>query len=220
MEKINRFIEQTVLRPDLTDRDIDRAIQESIEYNFIGICVPPFWVKKARRDIIKNEIQIITVAGFPFGYDLTESKLHDIEKALNHGADEIDMVWNLSAFKSEMPWTKIDIAKCSSLVHSGNRILKVIIETCYLTHDEIIKACGICSDAGADYVKTSTGFASAGATEEHIRLIRSCLPSHVGVKAAGGIRDFPAALKMIEAGADRIGTSSGVKIMKESQEYL
>jgi deoxyribose-phosphate aldolase len=218
MIHVNRFIENTILRPDLTEPDIENIIQESITYRFAGICVPPFWVEKARLLIAKNDLRLITTAGFPFGYNLASSKLDEISSALDAGADEIDMVWNLSAFKSGKKIPGNEIEKCSALVHKFNRILKVIIETCYLDDQEIIKACGICSDAGADFVKTSTGYGTGGARVEHVRLMRSHLPSHVGIKAAGGIRDYITAVSLVNAGADRIGTSSGSKIMKESPE--
>ena len=215
MKNLNRYIEHTILKPDTSQKDIERIIQEGISFEFAGICIPPFWVKKASRDMKNSNVQIVTVAGFPLGYSMTESKLAEIGKAIEDGADEVDIVWNLSAFRSEMGWAKNDIAKCAELLHSHDKILKVIIETAYLTDDEIVQACHICQEAGADYAKTSTGFAHSGAKVAHVKLMRESLPSSVGIKAAGGIRDLDAALAMIDAGADRIGTSAGVKIMED-----
>jgi deoxyribose-phosphate aldolase len=136
---------------------------------------------------------------------------------MEDGADEVDIVWNLSAFKAEMSWVKNDIAQCAEVLHQNGKILKVILETAYLTEEEIIKGCLTCKDGGADFVKTSTGFAHEGATVENIKIMRATLPSSVGIKAAGGIKDYPTALALIKAGADRIGTSSGVKILEEAQ---
>ena len=145
---------------------------------------------------------------------MTETKLDEIKRAIDNGADEVDMVWNISAFKTGIPWTKIEIAKCSKLAHDHQKILKVIIETAYLSDEEIVEACKMCADAGVDFVKTSTGFAASGAEEEHIRLMKASLPSSVGIKASGGIKTLDYVLKMIDAGATRIGTSSGVKILE------
>jgi deoxyribose-phosphate aldolase len=183
----------------------------------MGICVPQFWVKKARRDLGNSEVQLVTIAGFPFGYNKTEAKIFEIEQAIEDGADEVDIVWNISAFKSEMSWVKNDIAKCAEVLHQNGKILKVILETAYLSKEEIVKGCEICKDGGADFVKTSTGFAHEGATVENIKIMRSALPSSVGIKAAGGIKDYHSALALIKAGADRLGTSSGVKILEEAQ---
>lgn len=198
----------------LTIRDIDRLVEEAKQYQLFGVCVPPFWVKRARREIGTADIRLVTVAGFPLGYAMTETKLDDIRRGIDNGADEVDMVWNLTSFKTGIPWTKIEIAKCSKLTHDNHKLLKVIIETAYLTDDEIAQACKLCADAGADFVKTSTGFAPAGAKVEHIRLMRAALPAQVGIKASGGIKTYEQCVDMIEAGADRIGTSSAVKIIE------
>ena len=150
---------------------------------------------------------------------MTETKLDEIKRGIDNGADEIDVVWNITSFKTGIPWTKIEIAKCSKLTHDHDKLLKVIIETAYLSDVEIVKACKLCSDAGADFVKTSTGFAPSGAKVENIRLMRASLPHQVGIKASGGIKTYDQIVAMIEAGADRIGTSSAVKII-ESNNFL
>jgi deoxyribose-phosphate aldolase len=209
-------IEHTNLSPMLTIADVDRLVEEAVQHNFFGICVPPFWVKRARREIGSRPVTLVTVAGFPLGYHMTETKLDEIQRAIDNGADEVDIVWNISSFKTGLPWTKIEIAKCAKLLHENQKILKVIIETAYLSDEEIVQACKLCADAGADFVKTSTGFAPAGAKVEHIRLMRKNLPPQVGIKASGGIRTRLQAEEMITAGADRLGTSSGIAIISSS----
>jgi deoxyribose-phosphate aldolase len=215
LENLSHYIEHTNLSPTLTIKDIDTLVEEATQYNFLGICVPPFWVKRAQREIGKEKILLVTVAGFPLGYSMTETKLDEIKRAIDNGADEVDVVWNISSFKTGIPWTKIEIAKCSKLTHDHQKILKVILETAYLSDAEIIEACKLCADAGVDFVKTSTGFAPSGAKVEHIALMRKSLPAHVGIKASGGIKTKEQTLALIQAGADRIGTSSGVKIVSK-----
>lgn len=211
---LESYIEHTNLTPTITIGGIDRLVAEATQYRFFGVCVPPFWVKRAKREIGTQPIVLVTVAGFPLGYNMTETKLDEIKRAIDNGADEVDVVWNISSFKTGIPWTKIDVAKCSKLAHDNQKILKVIIETAYLSESEIENACKICADAGVDFVKTSTGFAGEGAKEEHIKRMRKVLPKNVGIKASGGIKTYEQALRMIEAGADRIGTSSGIKILE------
>lgn len=206
-------IEHTNLSPTLTISAIDQLVDEAREFGFVGICVPPFWVKRAQREIGTDKILLVTVAGFPLGYSMTETKLDEIKRAIDNGADEVDVVWNISSFKTGLPWTKIEIAKCSKLIHDHQKILKVIIETAYLSDAEIAEASKLCADAGADFVKTSTGFASAGAKVEHIKIMRGAVAATVGIKASGGIKTYEQAIQLIEAGADRLGTSSGKTIV-------
>jgi len=208
-----QYIEHTNLSPTLTIRDIDKLVDEARQFGFLGICVPPFWVKRAQREIAKDKIILVTVAGFPLGYNMTETKLDEIKRAIDNGADEVDVVWNITSFKTGIPWTKIEIAKCSKITHDHQKLLKVIIETAYLSDEEITEACKLCADAGVDFVKTSTGFAPSGAKVEHVKLMRSVLPTEVGIKASGGIKTREQAVAMVEAGADRLGTSSGIKIV-------
>jgi len=207
------YIEHTNLNPGITIHDVDKLVDEGIKHGFVGVCVPPFWVERARRQIGSANIKLVTVAGFPLGYNMTETKLEEIKRAIDNGADEIDVVWNVSAFKSGMPWPKIEVAKCSKAVHDHGRLLKVIIETAYLSNVEIEEACRICADAGTDFVKTSTGFAPAGAKAEHIAIMKRSIPATVGIKASGGIKTRADAEAMINAGATRIGTSSGVSLV-------
>lgn len=211
---IASYIEHTNLSPTLTIGDIDKLVEDAKRFNLLGICVPPFWVKRARREIGTAKIILVTVAGFPLGYNMTETKLDEMQRAVDNGADEIDVVWNLTSFRTNLPWTKIEIAKCGKLAHDHHKLLKVIIETAYLSDDEIKKACKLCADAGADFVKTSTGFAPSGAKAEHIALMRENLPPAVGIKASGGIKTIDDAKRMIDAGATRIGTSSALNIVE------
>ena len=213
---IAQHIEHTNLSPVLSIGDIDKLVEEAKQYNFLGVCVPPFWVKRAQREIGTAKILLVTVAGFPLGYNMTETKLDEIKRAIDNGADEIDVVWNISSFKTGIPWTKIEVAKCSKLTHDHQKILKVIIETAYLSETELEQACKICADAGADFVKTSTGFAPSGAKVEDVKRMRDFLPNHVGIKASGGIKTLQQMQDLLAAGADRIGTSSGIAILNES----
>jgi len=212
---INRYIEHTNLKPTLTDKDVDQLVADAIKHQFVGVCVPPFWVKRASRELAEHDIQLVTVIGFPLGYQMTDSKLVEIEKAIDDGADELDIVMNVSAFKSGMSWVKIELAKCANLIHQSGCMMKVILETTYLSDEEIIVATKLCSEAGTDFVKTSTGFAPTGAKVSHIELMRKYAPSNVGIKASGGIKDLTTLKAMVAAGADRIGTSSGISIMNE-----
>ncbi|NMM49728.1 deoxyribose-phosphate aldolase [Marinigracilibium pacificum] len=217
--KINRYIEHTRLSPTFTDNDVYALVEEAAEHNFLGICLPPFWVKKAKREIGDQDIQLVSVAGFPLGYNMTETKIEEIKKMIDDGVDEIDLVFNISAFKAGMIWPKIEVAKCATLAHDNYKIIKVIIETAYLNGDEIQTVSKLCADAGVDFVKTSTGFAPSGADVNDIRIMRETLPSNVGIKASGGISSLSQAQQMINAGADRIGTSKGLKIMEEFKSH-
>lgn len=220
MENINRFLEQTNLRPNLKDKDIDKLVNDAAEFEFFGICVPPFWVKKARRDIGNSQVQLVTVIGFPLGYNMTETKVEEMSKAIADGANELDLVMNISAYKSGMSWAKVEVAKCAKLAHESNCLIKLIIETAYLDAEEIEGATKMAADAGVDFVKTSTGFAPSGARVEDVSLIRKVLSPTVGIKASGGIRTLEDALAMIRAGADRIGTSSGIQICNAANDEL
>lgn len=215
MYKLNRYLESTLLTPTVTEREIDQLVREAREEQFIGICVPPFWVKKVKRDLRDEDIQVVTVVGFPFGYESSEAKVAQLKAAIKDGADELDVVWSQTAFHSGMSWPKIELAQLSKICHEEERILKVIVETAYLTPSQLQEACTICVDAGVDYVKTSTGYAPSGAKVEDVLLMRQVLPSTVGVKASGGIKTLEFALELIQAGADRIGTS-GAKLLMES----
>ena len=134
---LSQYIEHTNLSPTLTIRDIDTLVDEARQFGFLGVCVPPFWVKRAQREIADEKIVLVTVAGFPLGYNMTETKLDEIKRAIDNGADEVDVVWNVTSFKTGIPWTKIEIAKCSKITHDHQKLLKLIIETAYLSDEEI-----------------------------------------------------------------------------------
>lgn len=214
MNNFNRFLESTILKPTMTDREVDVLVRDAIEEQFVGVCVPSFWVKKVKRDLQDQDIQVVTVIGFPFGFEDTATKVAETREAIKNGVDELDLVWSQTAFHSGMSWPKIEIAQIAKICHEEERILKVIIETAYLNTDQIREACLICQDAGADYVKTSTGYAPLGAKVEDIALMREVLPSAVGIKASGGIKTLDFAMDLIKAGADRIGTSSAKALVE------
>lgn len=214
MRNIQNFIEHTNLQPTITSADVEKLLTEAQQNELFGICVPPFWVKKAKRDIGQSETKLVTVIGFPLGYQMSQTKEAETHQAIKDGADELDMVINISAVKSDMMWPKIEIAKLGKIAHEHHKILKVIIETAYLSEKEIVELCKISADAGADFVKTSTGFASEGAKVENIALMRKSLPDHVGIKASGGIKTYQQAIALIDAGAERIGTSNGPGILE------
>lgn len=209
-------IDHTILKPETTERDVRNACEEAVEYRFASVCVMPYYVMTA-RDILAqfdSQIPVCTVIGFPNGAHLTDVKQLETRCALDDGALEIDMVMNLSAFKSGRRDEVLgDIERIVDIAHDRDAIVKVIIETALLNDDEIRRACEIVDESGADYVKTCTGFGPGGATVEAVRLIRESLPEDMGVKASGEIRDYATVEQLLKAGADRIGTSSSVKIM-------
>lgn len=205
-----------MLKPNCTEGEIIDLCNEAIEHKFYGVCVPPFFVQLAKKAIKKADVKIITVIGFPLGYNSVSSKVEETKKAITSGAHEVDMVMNIAAFKSgDIVSVQNDIQSVTTACHLQNKQVKVIIETAYLSEEEIIQACKICTNCEADFVKTSTGFASSGATIEAVELMRKTLPPKVKIKAAGGIRDAAFAEKLIAAGADRIGTSASVKMVTE-----
>ncbi len=217
---LETYIEHTALHPAVGQREIEKLLEEAIKFGFFGVCVPPFWVRKARRDLKASAVKLVTVAGFPFGHSLTATKMAEIAKAIEDGADEIDMVISITSLKSGMDhWAKAEVAQAAQLAHSNNCLLKIIIETAFLNSGEIKNACRLCADAGADFVKTSTGTAT-GATEAHVTLMRACLPESVGIKASGGIRTRQKALALIAAGAERIGTSNGMALLEKDPDGL
>lgn len=199
----------------MTGEEVDVLIRDAIEEQFIGVCVPAFWVKKVKRELGEEDIQVVTVIGFPFGFQDTASKVFETLESIKQGADELDLVWSQTAFHSGMTWPKIEIAQIAKICHEEDRILKVIIETAYLSPEQIREACVICQDAGADFVKTSTGYAPKGAQIEDILVMRETLSSQIGIKASGGIKTLDFALKLIKSGADRIGTSSAKALVED-----
>ncbi|MCU0421539.1 MAG: deoxyribose-phosphate aldolase [Bacteroidia bacterium] len=213
MEALNRYIEHTNLKPDATAEDIIKLCEEAVAHQFYGVCVPPYYVQLAKKTLKKSDVKIITVVGFPFGYNTVAAKVEETKKAIMAGADEVDMVMNIAAFKTgDMAVVQNDIQSVVMACHLQNKIAKVIIETALLNEEEIAKACRMCADSEADFVKTSTGFAASGAKIEDVVNMRKNLPAKVKIKAAGGIKTTEQAKQLIEAGASRIGASSSVSI--------
>ncbi|MCB9257167.1 MAG: deoxyribose-phosphate aldolase [Chitinophagales bacterium] len=214
MEGLAAKIEHTILKADATESEIKKLCEEAKEHRFFGVCVPPYFIKLAKQVLSKTECKVVSVVGFPLGYNSTPSKVEETRKAIDEGADEIDMVLNIAAFKNgDFNFVLNDIQSVCTLTHLKNRKLKVIIETALLSKEEIVKACEICAEAGVDFVKTSTGFSTSGAQAEDISLMRNNLPSNIGIKASGGIKNKEQALALVEAGASRIGASAGVKLL-------
>jgi deoxyribose-phosphate aldolase len=209
------FIDHTLLRPDTTQDQIHLLCEEAKTYNFAAVCVPPCYVKSAKEILADSDVKIATVIGFPLGYSLTDVKFFETHKALAHGASEIDMVINVAAFKSgHYHEVQEETEQLSTLCHFKGAELKVIVETALLTTEELVKICEICADANVDYVKTSTGFSSRGASLDDIRVMRATLPDGIKIKASGGIKTREFALELVAAGANRLGTSSGIALMK------
>lgn len=210
------MIDHTALRPETTAGQIDRLCAEAIEYGFAALCVMPYWVPRAAARLGSGStVAIATTIGFPLGAHDSRIKIAETRQALQDGAAEIDMVMNIGAFLSgDFATVSDDIAGVVEAARSLRGLVKVIIETVLLDDQAKRHACRIAADAGADFVKTSTGFSGGGATVEDIVLMRESVPAHLRVKASGGIRDCRTALAMIEAGASRIGTSAGVAIIR------
>ena len=211
-KEILKHVDHTQLRAFATWEDIQKLCEEAIEYETASVCIPPCYIKRV-HDTYGEKINICTVVGFPLGYSVTEAKAAETKKALEDGASEVDMVVNISDVKNgNYDAVQAEIAALKKI--TGDKILKVIIETCLLTDEEKIKMCEIVTNAGAEFIKTSTGFSTAGATFSDVELMRQYVGTNVKVKAAGGISSFEDAEKFIELGADRLGTSRLVKIMK------
>lgn len=210
----NKYIDHTLLKPDCTDEQIIALCNEAKEYDFASVCINPSYIKMCYEILKDTNVKVCTVVGFPLGATSTYSKIEETKRAILDGATEIDMVINISRLKChDDDYVRNEIAELKKAC--GNLVLKVIIETCLLTDEEKIRACKLSVDAGADFVKTSTGFSTGGATFEDVKLMKETVNGKCLVKASGGIRDKDAFLKMIEAGADRIGASAGIKIMKD-----
>ena len=209
---IAHTIDHTLLSPEATSQEIDKLCAEARKYEFYSVCVPPSWVEHAKKHLGGSKVKVVTVISFPHGNDLSASKALASQEAKKAGADEVDMVMNLGWAK-EGNWALVekDIAEVVKAVKPTP--VKVILETCLLSEDQIRKACHAATQGGAHFVKTSTGYSKSGATVQAVQLMRQSVPASVEVKASGGIRDLATALAMIEAGATRLGTSSGAAIV-------
>ncbi len=213
---IASYIDHTVLRPTTTLADITQLCDEAGQFGFAAVCVPPPFVKNAKALLKHTNVRIATVIGFPFGYSVAEAKLAEVSKALSDGADELDVVINISALKSgSWNYLHTEMELLTKAIHEQQKIIKVIIESGILTEEEIIRCCDLYAGLKVDFLKTSTGYAQTGATIEAVQLMRANLPSDIKIKASGGIKTYATAKNFIDAGAERIGCSAGVAIIKE-----
>lgn len=207
------MIDHTILKADATEADVTRIIEEAKEYNFFSVCLNPCWVSLAKEKLADSPVAICTVIGFPLGANTAEVKGYEAADAIANGANEVDMVINVGALKSTQYKKVLNDIEAVVKAAAGKALVKVIIETALLTDEEKVIACELAKEAGADFVKTSTGFSTGGAKVEDIQLMRQTVGPDMGVKASGGIHNAEQAQAMIEAGATRIGTSAGVAIM-------
>lgn len=212
MKDLNKYFDHTLLKPEATEAQINKLCEEAKEYGFYSVCVNSCYVKIASDNLKESDVKIAAVVGFPLGAMSTKAKAFEAAEATADGADEIDMVINVGMMKDKK---YEDVKADIKAVVDASSSVKVILETCLLSDDEIVKACELSEEAGADFVKTSTGFSSGGATEHHVRLMKETVGERLKVKASGGIRNLETTLKMIEAGADRIGASASVNILNE-----
>ena len=216
---ISSFIDHTLLRPTTTIPDVKDLCNEAIEYGFAAVCVPPPLVKNARSFLKESPVKVATVIGFPFGYSNAKAKIFETQQAIEDGADELDVVINLIAVKGKIwDYLESEIKYIVEAIHKNERLIKVIIESGILTNEEIVRCCEIYAKAGVDFLKTSTGYAEKGATLEAVQLLREKLPSTIKIKASGGIKSYAFARQLIGAGADRLGCSASVLIMKEQRQ--
>ena len=214
MKNMAEYIDHTILNADATEAEVSKVCQEAAEYNFKTVCIQPYWIPFVKEELEGTGVGITTVIGFPLGANATETKVFEAKQALKDGATEVDMVINIGALKSaDYDHVLKDIKAVVEAV-AEEAIVKVIIETALLTKEEKIKASELSKKAGADFVKTSTGFSTGGATVEDIKLMRATVGPDLGVKASGGVRSYEDAKAMIDAGATRIGASSGISIVK------
>jgi deoxyribose-phosphate aldolase len=219
--ELNRYIDHTLLKADATRTQIEKLCNEALQYHFASVCVNLCWAKLASDLVAKSDVKVCVVVGFPLGATTTLAKMFEADQAIEAGAREVDMVLNIGALKSDLlDFVRSDITGVLSSCRRSKRkysLLKVILENSLLTDDEKRRACEIAKNAGADFVKTSTGFSTGGATVADVKLMRSVIGPEMGIKAAGGVRTRADALDMIEAGATRIGTSSGVAIVTDAE---
>lgn len=209
----NKLIDHTLLKQDAQPEQIVKLCDEAKQFEFMSVCVNPAYVPLAAKCLEDSDVKVCTVIGFPLGMNLTKTKVEEAVTCVKQGADEVDMVINVGMLKAgHDDYVREEIREIKQAV-GHNIILKVIIETCLLNNDEIVRACKAAKEAGADFVKTSTGFSTGGATVEAVKLMRETVGPEMGVKASGGVRTHEDLIAMVEAGANRIGTSSGAKII-------
>ncbi|TPE57738.1 deoxyribose-phosphate aldolase [[Mycoplasma] falconis] len=213
---LNKYIDHTNLSPSATHKDINKLIDEAKKYDFKSVCVAPSYVKYAKEQLKNTDVLVCTVIGFPLGYNATSVKVFETKIAIEHGADEIDMVINVGRFKEKQYEYVLNEIKAIKEA-CGNKILKVIVETALLTNDEIAKITEIVNQSGADFIKTSTGFSYRGASFDDVKIMNEKRNEKLLIKASGGIKNQEDALKMVELGADRLGTSKSVAIMEGTE---
>ncbi|HRO42902.1 MAG TPA: deoxyribose-phosphate aldolase [Flavipsychrobacter sp.] len=215
---IASYIDHTVLKPTATEDQIITLCKEAVIYGFAAVCVPPNYVRLAKIQLQDTAVKIATVSGFPFGYSSTRAKLEEIKEALADGADELDMVINLTAVKNgDWNFLENEIERCATTIHASGKVIKLIVESGLLTDAELISCCALARSHKIDFLKTSTGYAETGATIHAVQLMRQHLPSSIFIKASGGIRNYAFAKELIESGATRLGCSAGIKILEESK---
>ena len=213
--QLSKLIDHTTLKNVTTVADIDRICKEAIEYGFAAVCVPPYYVQDARKLVDGSSVKVATVIGFPFGYHHYKTKEEEARIAIGDGADELDMVMNLAAFKSnDLAYVETEAGQLSTLTSENGKTLKVIIESGVLSDEEIIRCCELYRHYPVQFLKTSTGYADKGASVEAVRLMRQHLPEHIQIKASGGIKTAEFAKALVEAGATRLGCSASVQIVQ------
>lgn len=216
----NSYIDHTLLKADASEKDIKKLCKEAKEYDFFSVCVNPCFVKCARKHLKGSEVKVCTVIGFPLGANTTKTKLFEAKRAIAEGADEIDVVFNIGKFKEKKySYVGKELTKIVDLCKK-KVVVKVIIETCYLTKEEIIEACKLVYECGVDYVKTSTGYGKDGAVLDDVKMMKEFCKDKLKIKASGGIKTLKQVEEFILAGAERIGTSSGVSIMNEKTDEI
>ena len=213
--QIAKMIDHTILKPEATEKEVLKLCKEAVEYNFASVCINPSMVPVAATALEGTDVEVCTVIGFPLGATTTEVKAFETKDVIEKGATEVDMVINVGKLKErDLEYVKNDI-KAVVEAAKDKALTKVIIETCLLTDEEKVIACQLSKEAGADFVKTSTGFSTGGATAEDVALMRKTVGPHIGVKASGGVRTHEDMVEMVKAGANRIGTSNGVKLLQK-----
>ena len=216
---IAAYIDHTVLKPDTSQADVDKVCAEAAAQHFAAVCIPVRFLAAAKKMLAGSGVKVATVVAFPGGVGTPAEKRAEIVHALAEGADEIDMVMNITALKGgDVHQLEVEIVACLEPVKAQKKVIKVIVESGILTDDELIKCCEVYSKYPIDYMKTSTGFAATGATVAAVKTMRANLPQGISIKASGGIRDYAFAKELIDAGAARLGTSAGMQLVNEARE--
>ena len=216
MNNLLFFLEYTDLSPTITAQRVEEMVRETKAHQFAGLCLPPFWIKKARRELGSADPSLITVVGHPYGYQMTQTKVAEMQQALADGATELHVALNLSAYKSGMPWVKIEVAKCATLAHEHEALLTMTLDAIYLSEPELSEIATRCADAGADGVQLVTNEVSWDTALAQVRLLRSTLPTSVTVKVRREV-DRPQAIALREAGAERIATANAVRLISDEK---